>query len=348
MKKLSESFATAQGLAWAPNGEIWFTAARVGGNRSLHATTPSGRVRELLRVPGNLTLQDIARDGRPLLTRDDLEEEIIALAPGESKERDLTWLDWSLPAAISTDGKKILFSESGEGGGAGYSVYIRGMDGSPAVRLGEGSGQDLSPDGEWALAVASPLLGPAARALPDRRGRAEESSRRKGSRSSPRPSCRTASRFSSAASEPGHRSADLPEGHRRRKARAVTPEGYRRTLVTPDGKWVVVGGPDRKTYLYPLAGGEPTVVPGLDPEDGVDEVSLDGRSLYVHRASGAAGEGLPARHRDRTQGALADPDAGRRGGHLLPGRHSDDAAVTDTSTAYNRILSDLYLVEGVK
>ena len=106
-------------------------------------------------APGHRARRAAAPDAGDLRGR-----EIVALPPGETKERALTWLDWSLPAAISMDGKKVLFSESGEGGGAGYSVYLRGMDGSPAVRLGEGSGQDLSPDGEWALAVLHPSSDP--------------------------------------------------------------------------------------------------------------------------------------------------------------------------------------------
>ena len=110
-----------------------------------------------------------------------------------------------------------------------------------------------------------------------------------------------------SGSEPGHRSRIYLRGVDGGKPRAVTPEGYRRTLVTPDGKWVVAGGPDRKTYLYPLAGGEPTVVPGLDPEDGVDEVSLDGRSLYVHRGVELPVESLSARHRDRHAGSSGEP-----------------------------------------
>ena len=56
----------------------------------------------------------------------------------------------------------ILFFESGEGGGPHYAVYLRNTDGSPAIRLGEGTGLSLSPDGQWALSrlnvVPSPLV----------------------------------------------------------------------------------------------------------------------------------------------------------------------------------------------
>jgi Tol biopolymer transport system component len=346
VKKLSEPFATAQGLAWAPNGEIWFTAARVGGNRSLHAATPSGSLREILRVPGNLTLQDIARDGRPLLTRETWRREIVALPPGESKERSLTWLDWSLPAAISADGKRVLFSESGEGGGAGYSVYLRGMDGSPAVRLGEGSGQDLSSDGEWALAVLHPSSDPQLVLYPTGAGEPRLLSK-EGLSVFAAAFMPDGKQILFSGSEPGHRSRIYLRSLDGGKPRAVTPEGYGRTLVTPDGKWVVAAGPDRKNFLYPLAGGEPTVVPGIDPEDGVDEVSLDGRSLYVHRRAE-----LPAKvfrldiatgRKELWRTLMPADAAGIYSLDVIPRRGGDGYVYS-----FNRILSDLYLVEGVR
>src|SRR5437016_14636359 len=51
------------------------------------------------------------------------------------------------------DGKTILFGYEGEGAGINYAVYLRKTDGSPAVRLGDGRSQRLSPDGKWALSV---------------------------------------------------------------------------------------------------------------------------------------------------------------------------------------------------
>jgi hypothetical protein len=87
---------------------------------------------------------------------------MLGLPPGQTKERDLSWLDWSVPGSLSADGKMVLFQESGEGGVPKYATYLRNTDGSPAIRLGEGSGLSLSPDGKWALArlnvSPSPLL----------------------------------------------------------------------------------------------------------------------------------------------------------------------------------------------
>ncbi|HEY3205306.1 MAG TPA: hypothetical protein VGL03_16780, partial [Thermoanaerobaculia bacterium] len=346
VKKLSEPFASAQGLAWSPNGEIWFTATRVGGNRSIHSTTPGGKDRERVRVPGTLTLQDIARDGRLLVARDTFRYEMVVLPRGESKERDLTWLDFSSLAAISADGKRILFAESGEGGGAGYSVYVRGTDGSPAVRLGEGSAQDLSADGEWALAIVHSASDPQLVAYPTGAGEPRVFSKEGlsvyGATFMP-----DGKQILLTASEPGHRRRLYLRSIDGGKPRAVTPEGFEGGIVAPDGKWAVVAGPDRRRYLYPLAGGEPTAVPGLDREDNVDQVSLDGRFLFIHR-----GGELPAKvfqldvatGRKELWRTLMPADAAGVGEINARPTPGGEAYIYN----YLRTLSDLYLVEGVK
>jgi len=43
---------------------VWFTATKVGIDRALYAVSLSGRECLVARVPADLTLQDIWRDGR--------------------------------------------------------------------------------------------------------------------------------------------------------------------------------------------------------------------------------------------------------------------------------------------
>ncbi len=346
-KTLSKPFASAQGLAWRPDGtEVWFTAAEVS-LRALYSASLSGDVRLRSRTAGNLTLRDISAEGRMLVTRDTFREEMRGLPPGESKERDLTWLDYSLPTAISADGRTVLFTEGGEGGGPGYSVYVRKTDGSPAVRLGEGFGQALSPDGKWAIAIQRPATDPQLVAYPTGAGEA---------RVFPKEGLSAwnacwfpdGKKFLFTANETGRGprlyERDFPGG----KPRALTPEGYRGLrVVSPDGVWTVVTGPDRKTYLYPLAGGEPTAVPGVDVNDSVAGFASDSRSVYVYHR----GE-IP------TNVYRVDVTTGQRQlwRSLTP---ADSGGVSDVSPlpapsgdsyiyAYNRTLSDLYLVEGLK
>src|SRR5262249_55577893 len=153
-RTLAKGFNTAAGLAWSPRGdEVWFTATRSGGSRALYAVSLSGRERLLARVTGSLTLRDVNRDGRVLFTHDSTRLGIFALPPGETKERDLSWFDWSLVRDFSLDGKTVLFDESAEGGGPNYSVYLRKTDGSPAVRLGDGAAMAISPDGKWVISI---------------------------------------------------------------------------------------------------------------------------------------------------------------------------------------------------
>jgi eukaryotic-like serine/threonine-protein kinase len=347
-KTLSKPFASAQGLAWRPDGtEIWFTAAEVS-LRALYSASLSGNVRLRSRVAGNLTLRDISTAGRMLVTRDTFREEIRGLPPGESKERDLTWLDYSLPTAISEDGRTVLFTEGGEGGGPGYSVYIRKTDGSPAVRLGEGFGQALSPDGKWAIAIQRPATDPQLVAYPTGAGEARVIAK---DGLSAWNACwfPDGKKLLFTANEPGRGPRLYERNFSGGKPRALTPEGYRglRGVISPDGAWTVVTGPDRKTYLYPLAGGEPTVVPGIDVSDRIAAFASDARSVFVYRQGETP---INVNRLDVTTGRRqlwrsltpADP-GGVSEVNPLPAP-SGDAYIY----SYNRTLSDLYLVEGLK
>src|SRR5207244_13539272 len=112
---------TIQGLAWsADSSEVWFTASKTGTDRTLYAVTLDGKQRMVLRLPGALMLLDIAKDGRVLLMRASCRRELMGVA-SDSKEHELTWLDYSYPADLSADGKTLLFDEEGGGGALDYS-----------------------------------------------------------------------------------------------------------------------------------------------------------------------------------------------------------------------------------
>jgi Tol biopolymer transport system component len=153
-RTLSTGWESEEGLAWSADGnEVWFTVTPAGLARDLLAVDLAGRQRMIARVPGGTLLQDVFRDGRALLTRDTERLSILSLAPGETKERDLAWLEWSLPTDLSADGKTLLFCEQGQGGGPNYTACLRKTDGSPVVRLGEGYPTEISSDGKWVLSV---------------------------------------------------------------------------------------------------------------------------------------------------------------------------------------------------
>jgi eukaryotic-like serine/threonine-protein kinase len=348
-RTLSTNFSSLQGLAWAPSGkEIWFTASPIA-NRALYAVTVSGNQRLVARVTGSLSIQDIARDGRMLITQDSLRNGVLARGPGEDRERELSWLDFSVVWDISSDGKMIAFSESGEGGGPNYSVFIRGTDGSPAIRLGDGTAQGLSPDGKWVVALAPSGSNFQVVLLPTHTGepRPLPSGGLTPSRVSWFPDGK---RILLTASEPGHGSRLFIQDINGGTPRALSPEGYRsdRRGVSPDGTRAWAIGPDRRAYVYPLAGGEPIPIAGIEPDDTPCEWGADGHSLYIYKR-----RELPAKVYllDVATGKktlwkdLAPADAAGVG-YLSPPSITQDGRAYVYN--YTRVLSELYLVEGVK
>jgi eukaryotic-like serine/threonine-protein kinase len=350
-KTLAGVFASVQGLAWSPDGsEIWFTGTMVGGNRAIHAVTLSGSQRLLARVTESLTLQDIAKDGRALVSHDVIRIGVLGRGPGEAKERDLSWLDWSSVFDLSADGKSILFSETGEGSGPGYSCFTRGTDGSAPVRLGEGVGLSLSPDTKLVLACTARAEPPQLWLYPTGPGEKKRLDTGELAIESASEWLRDGKRLVFNASEPGHGTRIFLMDAAGGKPRALTPEGYRlvQRTVSPDGKWIAVIGPDKRRYLYPLEGGEPQPIAGLSPDEFPTAWSGDGRFLYAFKR-----RDLPARV-FRLEVATGKKEPWKE---LMP---SDGAGIVDIAPVipaadgqsyvygYSRTLSDMYVVQGLK
>jgi Tol biopolymer transport system component len=282
-KVLSSGWESEDGLAWGPHGdEIWFTAVEKGYDRALWSVGLNGKQKKVLAVPGAFTLQDIAPDGRVLLSID--ASRLVMEWTGQKTDdsRDLSWYDWSIAKDISRDGQWVLFEESGEPTGSNYAVAYRKIDGSLPIRLGEGTVGGLSPDGKWAVSVftGTPqrlLLMPTAAGEP---------------RELPVPGLvlqNGAAHFLPDGehvvfdgNEGGHAgrtySIDVNNG----ELHPVTPEGYYATMPSPDGKYVAGGTSDGKLILYPVAGGDPVPVRGLDPKFSMAQWSADSKSIYVY------------------------------------------------------------------
>ena len=147
---LAPGWASADGLAWSPNGrEVWFTAARTGVRRALYAVTLAGNLRLVAAFPGTLRLCDISASGQVLISREQVQAIMIAPGDGSQKEKDLSWFDFSDAVDMTADGQVVLFDETGEGGGPHHAVYIRRAGAPSAVRVGEGFALAISPDGKW-------------------------------------------------------------------------------------------------------------------------------------------------------------------------------------------------------
>jgi hypothetical protein len=150
---LSRGWQVILGLAWSPRGdEVWFGASKGDIAPALYAVSLSGKERMMLQAPEALSLQDVSRDGRALVLSVKARGNLACLVPGEKEERELGWHDSSWVEDLSADGRTVLFTETQGGGAPNGAVYLRGTDGSPAVRLGDGHAEGLSPDGSRALA----------------------------------------------------------------------------------------------------------------------------------------------------------------------------------------------------
>src|SRR5260370_39612917 len=74
---------------------------------------------------------------------------------GREKERDYSWLDLSSSVGLPADGKMLLMDESEQAGGESAATYLRRIEDSLPVQLGQGEAAALSPDGKWALSFLS-------------------------------------------------------------------------------------------------------------------------------------------------------------------------------------------------
>lgn len=380
---LGSSWLSVMGLAWSPDGrEIWFTATKSGFSRVIQAVSLSGQERTVASAPGTLTLQDVspstgsghgpsagseqgpstgsghgpsAGSGQGevhvLVTRDDQRMGIIGRGPGDTQDKDLSWLDWSLVSDISADGKTFLFSETGEGGGDTYSAFVRKTDGSPAVRVGEGAGFALSPDGKW-VALRKTGENRGLELVPTGPGTA---------RTIPTPGLEVhAGRFFPdgqhlllAANEKGGpvRAYVVPIAGG--AFRVLSPPGIdtRGAAISPDGTTVVLVSSDaeQRILLVPTDGGPARSIPNLGNEYNPVRWSSDGRSLYVRRRNKAdlllervdvrTGKREPVKE---IQPGLEKSGITRAGVFMMTG----DAKAWVMS--YSQSTSDLYLVQGVK
>jgi DNA-binding winged helix-turn-helix (wHTH) protein/Tol biopolymer transport system component len=346
-KVLSTGWESEEGLAWSPNGsEVWFSAAQAGLQRRIYAVDLSGRQRLAFRAPGGVTLQDIAPDGRVLLTRDEQRAGVIGMADGATRERDLSWLDWSLAVDISRDGNTLLFDEQGEEGGPTYTVAERDMRGSPPIPLGEGMAGDFSPDGKWAITTVSYTQ---LELLPTGAGTIRRLDR--GSIEQYRHSLHwmpDGKQILFSGNEAGRPARCFIQNIDGGKPHPVTPEGVSGCQVSPDGQLITgTNSLDVGAKLYPLDGGPPRPIAGLLPGESFSWTS-DPRFMYV------------------SQGKIAPVRIYRL--NIANGQRqlfkeinpSDQTGLCDMSQirfsangrayvyGYTRLLSELYLVNGLK
>lgn len=350
---LSGEWGSEEGLAWSPAGdEVWFTADRNGEANGLYAVTLAGRERSVLQITVPLLLYDISREGRVLIASYTDSGNIFGQSPGATKELELSGFHPSFISDLSPDGKIFLFDYEGEGSGHNYAVYMRKTDGSPAIRLGDGESPRMSPDGKWVLTTLyTPLQ---LMLLPTGAGEARSLERgpieQYGPGTSWLPDGR---RIVFQGREPGHDWRLYIQSIAGGPPRPITPEGtkadfLRGISLSPDGRLVIALDAQHQRSFYPIEGGTPQPISGLESEDEIIGWSNDGHSIYLAHA-----QEMPIRV------YRFDPSTRRR--DLLKEITPTDLAgifwlnsilMTPDGKGYvysiRRVLSDLFVVEGLK
>jgi len=268
------------GLAWSRDSrEVWFSA-HTGEYSLLQAVTRSGRARTINASPAGAAILDIAPGGNILLRQETGRLGIRGRGRGASHERELGWLDNSVPRDISQDGSRLLFDEVGAGGGNNYSTWIRGMDGSLPVRLGDGRGCALSPDGNWVLAIQFGLPTLLVQ-MPTGAG---------DSRTVPTGAVISISearwlsdgeRIVFVGSERNYGPRTYVQRLGDTTPNPITPEGTTGAVVSPDQQFVAAISPAGELGAWPLGTGRMRRIGKLEPGDQVYQWSGDGRFVWV-------------------------------------------------------------------
>jgi tRNA A-37 threonylcarbamoyl transferase component Bud32 len=352
----SPTFVSVEGVAWAPSGdEVWAGATRTEGwANEVVGLGLNGKERVVLRLPGVLRLHDVSRDGRVLLSKESWRSGLQFRGPADKKERDLSWLDYATLRDISADGSWISFDDWGSAAGASGLAFLRKTDGSPAIKLGQYGEPILSPDAKQVLASNTATVNLVGFVLlPTGVGEIQQVGV-SGMQETTSMGFMPDGKAIYYAGDDGHGwkmfIQDIPGGTPRGVSPAISVkrnhfEGH---YLSPDGRTFFSRDLSERGGLYPIAGGDPRVIPGWLPEDIWVAWAADGRSIYVY-------------HDDKTSAPLYRLELATGKRELITTlAPSDPAGVTtivnvrmtaDGKTygySFSRELSDLFLVEGVR
>jgi eukaryotic-like serine/threonine-protein kinase len=270
---VSPIFESLEGLAWSPSGnEVWATSPLESGD--IHSLSLSGKIREPLAVAGRLFLQDISPTGQ-LLVRQGVARRGMVIAHGNTV-RDLSWLDFGYLRDISYDGKTVLFEEEGSEA-QNYTVFVRDVDGSPALPIGEGYAVVISRDKRWALSRKVGNPGPIL-LLPIGAGQPRQINPPK-----LQVMCCGASFLSDnrrivyVAREAGRPLRAWMQDITGGDPQPITDEGVIGWMVSPDDKWLIATRDLNTLNLFaPVSGGKPQKIAGLKSNEQVLGWTADG------------------------------------------------------------------------
>ena len=349
-RSVSRFWLSVRGLVWDPAGDsLWFTASEAQGQRerprAVFRWNAAGDTQRVVSESSELTLHDVSANRELLLSRDVERYEILGNVSGTA--RDLSWLDFSRADDLSQDGKSVVLTVEGEAADKDYEVYLRNVDGSPPVRLGEGYGSGISRDGKWVLAIAPFTSGTGALSqlalLPVGKG---------------------STKILAGAGITHYAAGWFPDGkhivfvgsrpeHGLRAWRqdmeggapqAITPEGIAGTRISPDGKFLCAVDEDGRIWIYSVSAGEGVELKGTEKGELPVGWSESGEEVYV-----AQSEYLPVKvfriHRANGNRELLREIAPADPAGVIPDISSVFVTPNGSTLLYSyfRLQSDLYL-----
>ena len=340
--------AGVSGLAWAPSGdEIWFTASDDESHLACRAVDLKGRERLLLAGPTDMVVFDVSREGRLLLGRETSRRNVEALTAGRSAPWDFSLRESSMARFMAPDGRALLLSDQSVDP---YSTYLQRADGSPPVRLGDGDAYALSPDASWVVAFTGDAP-PRILLHPTGPGESREVPNEHSILFDSIGWLPDGERLVAFGAAPTERSRgwviDIDGG----AARAFSEEGpsvvWAAPVVSPDGSRVIGQDAGGRPKIYSLDGGPPQSISGMAEDERVLQWAEGGKALFVGLRVGAAWQvrRLHLETGSETPWAEITPRevAGLRLSwvYLTPnGRFWAHSS--------SRLLSDLYVVEGIR
>jgi len=343
---LTDAHTTVRGVAWSADAsEVWYSGTKKGQS-GIFAVTTAGKQRPVWASPSFVKLYDVAPDGSILLGRETPDRHIEALFAGAPAAVDVTLRSNSTSQWIAEDGTAVAIADQST---STYSAYLR-KPGAEPVLLGEGQPTGVSRDGRWMLAL--PVTGSPVLLHPTGAGQ---------TRKLPNPDNLL---FDITAWLPdsrhvvmfGQAQGGMSRGYVQSidggPPRPFTPEGVRSARwwvlpVSPDGTRVVSLGRDAKQAVTRLSDGESTPIPGLQEDELIVKWAADGRGVLAARGGGQPWQvdrvDLATGQRTRVLEVRVPDGAGLRLSLL---------AITPDARhyvhSYSRLLTDLYLVQGLR
>jgi Tol biopolymer transport system component len=341
------------GLAWSDDGELLVADATNQGDRCVHAVALDGTRRLVQCSTGTLTLLDIDRSGRVLVSSTRGDGRILLKAPGSTEEREVQSQTTDVLYDVTPDGKRIVFGTGSLDG----PLYVRDVDGPPK-RIGTGRGVAISPDGAW---VASDDLAHHHHLTPTGPGREIEQM--------PPPGVKMVLGFlggwspdgkvlysGCVISEKEHATCTFtPDGRSALVIRGKRPaSSVRMRSISPDGRWILANDNQHPLELVAVDGSSAHPLPDTSGtrnlgHEGFGDVvgwSADGKSVFV------IGTGRPSKRLDVD---LLNLETGEETPWKTLG--PEDAGIIDYTGiivfaggegyaySYTRQLSDLYLIK---